>query len=180
MMVAVIALVAATCQGVSPDGSPSRSTVSDGLQSLVTQLRAAGAPVTEAGAFTPNPLSGRGVLLCIADEPVRVYENDLGSSELSFPRLAAALGARISGEAERDVPPLSQSAEARCRYAWWAMPPHRAEWTVPFILGDGGLLRDRPWATKSEGMATRLPYVGSRLPWVGKPGSIDIDERAEN
>lgn len=74
MKVAVSALVGATCQGVSPDGSPSRSPLSDGFQGLVAQLRAAGAPVTETGAFAPSPLSGRGVLLCLAGEPVRVYE----------------------------------------------------------------------------------------------------------
>jgi hypothetical protein len=46
----------------------------DGVAGLVAQIRAASAVVTEAGAFSADPLSGRGVLLCLGDEPVRVYE----------------------------------------------------------------------------------------------------------
>jgi hypothetical protein len=74
LIACVVALVATACQGNSTSGSPSPSAGPDGVAGLVARIRAAGAVVTEAEAFSTDPLSGRGVLLCLGDEPVRVYE----------------------------------------------------------------------------------------------------------
>jgi hypothetical protein len=74
LIAVVVALVATACQGNSTSGSPSPSLGADGVVGLVAQIRAAGAVVAEAGAFSTDPLSGRGVLLCLGNEPVRVYE----------------------------------------------------------------------------------------------------------
>jgi hypothetical protein len=74
LIAVVVGLVATACQGNSTSVSPSPSVGPDGVAGLVARIRSAGVVVTEAGGFSTDPLSGRGVLLCLGNEPVRVYE----------------------------------------------------------------------------------------------------------
>src|SRR6266704_661221 len=72
--VALLALVVGACQSAPGGGSATPSPVVDGVAGLIADLRSTGNSVSEAGTFAPEPLAGRGVLLCVNAEPVRVYE----------------------------------------------------------------------------------------------------------
>ncbi len=61
--------------GASPPGGPSATTTPAGnsVEGLVTALAAAQLDVRQARVFDPTPLQGRGTLLCVGREEVRVY-----------------------------------------------------------------------------------------------------------
>lgn len=73
LLIAGLIVLVAACQpsGTGGRGSPSPGT--EGVEALVGDLSAAGASVNDGGTFSPDPLSGQGVLLCVGGEPVRVY-----------------------------------------------------------------------------------------------------------
>jgi hypothetical protein len=73
LVVLVVAIIAASCQGSSSGGSPSPSPRAQGVEGLIADLRGAGAAVTTGASFAPDPLTGQGVVLCVAGEPVRLY-----------------------------------------------------------------------------------------------------------
>ncbi len=68
---AVLVTLLTAC--ATPPASPTPSAAGGGVEGLVSSLAAASAPVRQADAFDPTPLSGEGVLLCVGREEVRVY-----------------------------------------------------------------------------------------------------------
>lgn len=46
------------------------------MAGLASALESAGADVRELGSFNPDPLGGRGVILCVAGQEVRLYVFD--------------------------------------------------------------------------------------------------------
>jgi hypothetical protein len=60
--------------GTSPIASAAPgSSTGDPVSALIDALQAAGASVTELGAFSPDPLPGRGARLCVSGQQVSVY-----------------------------------------------------------------------------------------------------------
>lgn len=75
--------------GITPSASASgESSPADAVAAFVADLEAAGATVSDSGAFDTDPLGGRGVVLCVAGQQVRVYEYEADAER-------AAVTARI-------------------------------------------------------------------------------------
>jgi hypothetical protein len=53
--------------------SPSPSPTADGPEGLIADLEAAGADAKLGDLFSPDPLTGQDVVLCVGAEPVRLY-----------------------------------------------------------------------------------------------------------
>jgi hypothetical protein len=71
--IAMLAAIVVAC--ASPQGStPSPTAPATGVDGLVRALIAAQVPVRQASTFDAAPLPGRGVLLCVGRQEVRVYE----------------------------------------------------------------------------------------------------------
>jgi len=70
---AVVIVIVAAC-GTSPAGSVSPSSSNaGGAAGLLADLQRAGAATSPQGTFAPDPLPGRGLLLCVNGEVVRLY-----------------------------------------------------------------------------------------------------------
>lgn len=74
LVAVLIAVLVSACGGTATSSGPGATTGAEGVAGLIAQLRAGGTTIDERGTFAPDPLPGRGVLLCLGTEPVRVYE----------------------------------------------------------------------------------------------------------
>lgn len=72
-LVASLVVLVAACQAGGTGGSQAPSPGAEGVEGLIADLSGAGASVKNSGRFSPDPLSGQGVLLCVGGESVRVY-----------------------------------------------------------------------------------------------------------
>ncbi len=113
--------------GQSPAPSTSSAALDDAVAGLVAALEENGATVTDRGPFSPDPFPGRGIVLCVANQEVRVYVFD-----------TAAERAEVTGR----IDPENPSNVGTSMVSWAGTPTFwQSDRIMVLYLGDDPALK---------------------------------------